>query len=34
MSMKRIISEKYTDLGITIDFFDDPQEALKWLESQ
>ena len=34
MNMQRIISQKYTDLGITIEFFDNPLTALKWLESQ
>jgi hypothetical protein len=32
MAMKKIIKE-YADLGVAIEIFDDPDKALKWLES-
>jgi hypothetical protein len=33
MVMKRIIKE-YADTGVTVKIFSDPDEAMKWLETQ
>ena len=33
MAMKRIIGE-YADTGVTVQTFSDPDEAMRWLESQ
>ena len=32
MNLKRIISQQYADSGITVELFNDPDEAMQWLE--
>ena len=33
LNMKRI-TKQYADTGVTVQLFNDPDEAMKWLESQ
>jgi hypothetical protein len=34
LNLKRIIREKYAGTGVTVQLFNDPEEAMKWLERQ